>query len=171
MCCFTFSHELTLFQIDEQLNLATEAYLESDEALMVTPPSDPLMPNPVSSSATATASTSSAPRTPSSTVPSSPSKDGAATNTTEDGNNTNPTAVSSEADAIEEVPESAASESQPTSPSKEKKGEDESASAAKASPGVVHLSMLFKWYHNDFGKDQEEVLKWIYERVPDQVTK
>ena len=33
---------------------------------------------------------------------------------------------------------------------------------------VVHLSMLFKWYQRDFGKDSDEVLKWIYDRLNDE---
>ena len=33
---------------------------------------------------------------------------------------------------------------------------------------VVHLSMLFKWYQRDFGKDSDEVLKWIYDRLNEE---
>ena len=27
--------------------------------------------------------------------------------------------------------------------------------------GLVHLSMLFKWYHSDFGSNKVEILQWI----------
>jgi ubiquitin C-terminal hydrolase len=32
---------------------------------------------------------------------------------------------------------------------------------------TVHLSMLFKWYQSDFGQDKEDVLKWIFDHLPE----
>ena len=31
--------------------------------------------------------------------------------------------------------------------------------------GTIHLSMLFKWYHNDFGETKGQILKWIYDQM------
>lgn len=30
---------------------------------------------------------------------------------------------------------------------------------------VIRLSMLFKWYHDDFGRDRDEMIKWIYDHM------
>ena len=29
----------------------------------------------------------------------------------------------------------------------------------------IHLSMLFKWYHSDFGSNKGDILQWIYDRM------
>lgn len=33
---------------------------------------------------------------------------------------------------------------------------------------MVHLSKLFNWYHNDFGKSKEEILRWVQSKVAQQ---
>ena len=35
---------------------------------------------------------------------------------------------------------------------------------------VIHLSMLFKWYAEDFGSDKTEVLEWIYQNMASDST-
>ena len=30
---------------------------------------------------------------------------------------------------------------------------------------TIHLSMLFKWYHSDFGETKGQILKWIYDKM------
>jgi len=33
---------------------------------------------------------------------------------------------------------------------------------------TIHLSMLFKWYSEDFGSDKTEILKWIYKNMAEE---
>eukprot|EP00095_Tigriopus_kingsejongensis_P004820 maker-scaffold769_size100554-snap-gene-0.19 protein:Tk04820 transcript:maker-scaffold769_size100554-snap-gene-0.19-mRNA-1 annotation:"PREDICTED: uncharacterized protein LOC102804375" len=46
--------------------------------------------------------------------------------------------------------------------------ENDDAVLVKVEESTVFLSMLFKWYHKDFGKDKDEILKWIYDRTTDE---
>jgi glutaredoxin len=43
--------------------------------------------------------------------------------------------------------------------------ENDDAIVIEPEKGVVHLSMLFKWYHSDFGNDKVEILQWIRDRM------
>lgn len=43
--------------------------------------------------------------------------------------------------------------------------ENDDAVRVNVEESTVYLSMLFKWYHKDFGKDKDEILKWIYDRI------
>ena len=36
---------------------------------------------------------------------------------------------------------------------------------------LVHLSMLFKWYHSDFGANKGEILQWIHDQFPSNAEK
>ena len=33
---------------------------------------------------------------------------------------------------------------------------------------IIYLSMLFKWYAEDFGSSKIEILKWIYKNMADE---
>ena len=43
--------------------------------------------------------------------------------------------------------------------------ENDDAIVVEAEKGSVHLSMLFKWYHSDFGANKFEILQWIYDHM------
>lgn len=46
--------------------------------------------------------------------------------------------------------------------------ETDDALAVEPDKGIIHLSMLFKWYHSDFGADKREIVKWIHSQVGDK---
>ena len=49
--------------------------------------------------------------------------------------------------------------------------ENDDAIMVESDKDLVHLSMLFKWYHSDFGSNKGEILQWIHDQFPESAEK
>ena len=49
--------------------------------------------------------------------------------------------------------------------------ENDDAIMVESDKDLVHLSMLFKLYHSDFGSNKGEILQWIHDQFPESAEK
>ena len=49
--------------------------------------------------------------------------------------------------------------------------ENDDAIIVESDKNLVQLSMLFKWYHSDFGLNKAEILQWIHDQFPENAEK
>jgi len=49
--------------------------------------------------------------------------------------------------------------------------ENDDAIIIESERDLVHLSMLFKWYHSDFGANKAGILQWIHDQFPENAEK